>query len=1194
MKLVGVQYLFAITNLQQVSAKATWTHLFRVTNSVITLAESLPSHTQLYNTWPEERFRKNLPDLVSATVVKYNNESEASLLGPPIHVVAGDNLSVILQNEISAYNFGISLHFHGFGYSNAFEYAGAVGVSQCPLAKGESFAYNITVNETPGTYWYHTEAEAAGKLDEYDAVRGALIVHPKGSDALVNRINAPLQSGYNPFSYENERILFFQDIFVSSPAELYLQKVGNLVPPSSKSDEGFLVATSQWNFGTCNGKLREIINVEPNQKYKFRLINGGEHFALKFSISGFPLTIVAADSHPIEPYTVESLVLHVGERFDVEVHIHNMIESESFWMEADTLDSQMQGYQRGIRAIMRVSNNKQLITGEDVLDPSPKIKPSKTADKHVKVLNCYHADNCIPVTALRSSLPTRSTGSGAESGNGLQNDSEIHFVETHFQPAPLYAHFVRVDYSYWMQNDFHPSAMISREYRSSNSVHPHSVPLEVASNSSVIIVWRTTLLMDHPMHLHGHTVEVLDVSHPKRHVCNLALCELNQDYSTNTLDKIRALDRARKVDTAVKKDTFIIPAGGVVVTRLQTGTQGLWLAHGQMDIHRQDGMSFVLNVGDYQIPKLDEWLPNDFPSCNTSLIKTLQINPACECFVDKDRPHLVEMPDKYLCSRPHLCHDFSQVANLDSYLYDKGFRIQTAARDWQMPGFMLMFSFVLIVAVAFTLLALLPHIPRIQSMQKEGNEGPLSRFCNENMKRNSLLSSTADATPATTRSSISHRRSTIDFSVGSIFDGMSYIGTIRDVDEIENSDSDCDRRADTILPVASELEVRGHSSQRSIGRRRLSSVAASIEGRLDRALGSILVERFDEEDGTDGFSRGLDFIPDGYSVQGRLTFDPCDLDIVNGNSSFVKQTVYIFQQQLQMHFPTCCNIFRYLEVGGLALLTGQVFRQDLDEATEATIYEMFSLILFITITWTFTRMNSIIPLQHQWFKSIQIVHKNRRFSLPPVLFARLLVLLLCECLWPAAFCIICCPVMGLNNWLEVSKIALLISLNNLCYLSLGAACALVRSMHYGMILANMMSQMSILVSGVFAELPTSIEGLRKRSPFFLTIRGLMKCVFHRTDNFECVHGSSDIEGGVNRCFIEESLVMRQFFRRGIYDPSSGVASVIEECVALLVLMLCIHFFICMRCVFSFYRVDWHKLKRMKSRIKNHCKSSSVH
>ena len=89
----------------------------------------------------------------------------------------------------------------------------------------------------------------------------------------------------------------------------------------------------------------------------------------------------------------------------------------------------------------------------------------------------------------------------------------------------------------------------------------------------------------------------------------------------------------------------------------------------------------------------------------------------------------------------------------------------------------------------------------------------------------------------------------------------------------------------------------------------------------------------------------------------------------------------------------------------------------------------------------------------------------------------------------------------------------------------------------------------------------------------------MKCIFDKTDNYRCAHGSSEIEGG-GKCFIEESLTINQFMRRGIYDPSSD-SGVTEECIALLSLAVCIHIFISIRCIFSFYRVDWYKLKRIK-------------
>ena len=1164
-----VQYLFATAKIRSVASQAIRTHRFKIKVKSVSLAETLPSH---------ERPKIDLPDRIYAAVIvsDSNNDAGAALVGPPIHVVEGDNLNVILENEITT---GASLHFHGFSFSNAFEYAGAVGVSQCPLAKGESFAYNIAVNESPGTYWYHTEA---GRLNYYDAIRGPLIVHPKGSEMMVGRLNTPLQFEYNKFAYDNERILFFQDGFVSSPAERYLKHVGNLLPPASRSDDGFVVATSKWKFGTCNGKLREVITVEPNRKYKFRLINGGEHFALRFSINKFPLTVVAADSNPTEPYTVDSVVLHVGERFDIEVNTHHS-EDDMFWILVDTLGSQRQGYENGIRAILRVSSD-EILTNEDVLSQSSIESPTTIVSERndTKVLNCYRARDCIPITAL-SPLASTSTGSmernGLEfsSGVGLQNNvaSEIHFVETHFQAVPQYAHFVRVDKSYWIQNDFPPAAMISRGFRPENSVHPHSVPLELGDNSTVIIVWRTTLLMDHPVHLHGHTVEILDVSYSSD--CHLSHCELHKHYSMSTLDKLRQLDKTTLTSTAVMKDTFIIPAGGAVVTRLRTGGRGLWLAQGQMDVHRQDGMSFVLNVGGYRIPRLDDWLPDDFPSCNTSLIMSQSMNPACECFVDKDRPHLFEMSDKFLCSRTHLCFHDDFEPNLQSYSYERGFSIQSSIRDWEMPGLILLLSLALILVVALILMVWFKSDSSIKSRDEKKNNSS-TRVYKAVVKRNSSLSISADNT-STTRSIIPHRRSTIDFSVGSIFDGLSYIGTINDEGESEGDEIDCYHR--TLSEKGEELSENGvRSVEGTKRRRRLSSVAASIENRLDRALGSILIERGDEGDGTDSFGRGFNILPDGYLVKGKLVLDPFDSNVANCKSPFVKQVNYIFHQQIPIHFSSSCNLLRVVEVCGVALLIGQVFRQDLSEASEATVSEMVSLILLINIVWTFSRLYSVVPLQNQWFQSLQVCHKNRRFSLPSLLFARFLVTTICECFWPAVYCFISYTTMSFNSdWTRICSICLLISLNNMCYIALGSVCALVRSVSYGMILATMMSQISVLISGVFVRLPTSIEWLNRRSPFFWAIRGLLKCTFRWTDNYQCLHGSSEseIEGGLHQCFVEESLVLDQLQQRGIYDPSS---SVIEECMALLILFLCLLALICIRCVFSFYRIDWHKIKRI--------------
>ena len=124
-----------------------------------------------------------------------------------------------------------------------------------------------------------------------------------------------------------------------------MKKVGGLNPPVSKNDDGFTVGSFPYHYGTCNGKLREVIPVEAGQKYKFRILNGGTLYGFRISIDGLPMTIVAADSEPVVSYEVDEVILHSAERFDVEIDIPLVMANTAVWIRADTLESIEQGYQ---------------------------------------------------------------------------------------------------------------------------------------------------------------------------------------------------------------------------------------------------------------------------------------------------------------------------------------------------------------------------------------------------------------------------------------------------------------------------------------------------------------------------------------------------------------------------------------------------------------------------------------------------------------------------------------------------------------------------------------------------------------------------------------------------------------------------------------------------------------------------------
>lgn len=1209
---------------------------FFARTSSVPLAAALPEDTQIYKSWPEEKLRSHIPDFIPAVVV-HNDDFNNTLMGPPIHVQTGDTLKVTLKNEV--HYTGLSIHLHGFGYGGEFFYAGSVGVSQCPLAEGNAFTYEVVADETPGTYWYHTQSAHFG-VDAYDAIRGPLIVHQKGSDhtELVNKLNGPPHEGYSPLAYDNERILFFQDGFLSSSKFRYAQQIGNLYGPVAKNEEGIVVSSLPWEFGTCNGKMRDVIHVAPNKRYKLRLINGGTHHALRISIDNFPLTVVAADSEPVEAFTVDEVVVHVGERFDVEIYVYDdLYEGESFWIRADTLEPQSQGYQNGIRAIMRVSTDQLiplLVNDADVADPTQSIQTTRVND--AKTLNCHteKPSGCVAITAL-------SPLKGSNVVTETTTESKIHTVDTYFQPTPQYGHFVRVDGDYFKQNEFSPIAMLSRNnYRPNTTnfqdLHPHSVLMSLSRTSPNIIVWRTSLLMDHPMHLHGHKVEILDVAYPSlQRDCTLAYCTFSEAYAAKS--KISALDKI-PMNTVVKKDTFVIPAGGAVVTRIHASNRGLWYAGGQMDIHRDDGMSFVINVGDWRIPADDDWLlpiVPDFPSCNSSFVVSVQMNPSCECYVDENAPLRMKMVEKYYCSRSHLCrHSLSQASNLDSYNYEQGLTIQSD-RQWRVSGTLLTAIFFIVVILNGLLVAFLPPISLVSTDEYSMKKGRISRAIRRLSSFGRDISSIQSAKgEAESKGGRPPRRNAI-FMQSDI--DVHITRCTRDFDEPMSdyySDEDDDESStdDDTPPDGQNMALppppprRSHKSshpstelttqssrnmQQSLAlererdnfrhlsslnphsrngrkRRRKSgpstvSRRSSLSTTFERLFSERADDEEDEEDIDNHLKRAFEFALDGYNIQGKIDIVPINEEKAHSQSPMIIQLLYLLRVQLWTYLPCSVNLLRLVEVIGLALITGGVFESAGSDTGQTGVSQINKLMLVSTLIWTFPRMYATIPSHHDWYKSAKLILRYKRFSLSPLYTSRILAVTISECIWPTIYCFICFPMAGLvGNAKALCEISFLLATNNLSYISLGAVMgACTSSLPFGMIAATVISQGSILAAGVFTQLPPSLEWVRNFSPFFWTMQGLLKSVYRWTDTYDCAMSSSS-DVGANQCFIEYDAMIEQYKRQGIHVATYNDASsenVTRESLVLVVLSVVIQLVLFVRCFFAYYKINWEEIIR---------------
>jgi laccase len=90
--------------------------------------------------------------------------------GPTVECQWGDTVSITVTNNLT--NSGTSIHWHGnrqflTGFAD-----GVAGVTECPLAPGQTKTYTWTATQY-GASWYHSHYST-----QYaDGVRGPVIIH---------------------------------------------------------------------------------------------------------------------------------------------------------------------------------------------------------------------------------------------------------------------------------------------------------------------------------------------------------------------------------------------------------------------------------------------------------------------------------------------------------------------------------------------------------------------------------------------------------------------------------------------------------------------------------------------------------------------------------------------------------------------------------------------------------------------------------------------------------------------------------------------------------------------------------------------------------------------------------------------------------------------------------------------------------
>lgn len=271
--------------------------------------------------------------------------------GPEIRVRPGDTLHAALGNSLPQ---PTTVHWHGVELYYPMD--GVPVLTQPQVPPGGSFAYDYAVPDTPGTYWFHPHVGV--QLDR--GLYGPLIIEdPReplaydhdwtlvlddwidgvtigGVTATPDQVLATLQHGMSGMSGMRSASPSPSMAGMGSSAAGMGNMPGMSASPVATGGSvpgAMLTGASSRLLGGDAGDVRypfyliggrtpaapRTWHARPGQRARIRLINAGGDTAFRVALGGHRLQVVHADGYPVQPVSADTVLIGMGERYDLLV-----------------------------------------------------------------------------------------------------------------------------------------------------------------------------------------------------------------------------------------------------------------------------------------------------------------------------------------------------------------------------------------------------------------------------------------------------------------------------------------------------------------------------------------------------------------------------------------------------------------------------------------------------------------------------------------------------------------------------------------------------------------------------------------------------------------------------------------------------------------------------------------------------------
>jgi CopA family copper-resistance protein len=487
-----------------------------------------------------------------------------SVPGPLVRLREGQEAVLRVTNGLAEDS---SIHWHGLLVP--FQFDGVPGVSFPGIRPGETFTYRFPVRQA-GTYWWHSHSG----LQEQTGLYGPLIVDPVH---------------YHGPAYDRDMVLVLSEFTPTHPHEIMRKlKVGehHFNRQLQTLTSGEMSAADRLMWGRMRMNPRDIADVsapeytylvnghgpaddlelrfQPGERVRLRVINASAMTFFNVRIPGVEMVVIAADGQDVTPVPIDEFQIGVAETYDVIVtpgagaHVVVAEAMDRSGMALATLTS-APGARGDIPPLRDPVTLTMADMGMGAKDHSAHGGAEASMDHSMRDTSLLPpqvaagpgVDMVAPMPMDRMDFP------------GLGLDTVDHRVLRYTDLAAAHPNPLRVPER---ELQIHLTGNMERymwsfDGREFAAVTDH--PIRFGFDERVRVTLVNDTMMAHPIHLHGHFIELVNGAEATRQP---------------------------------RKHTLVVQPGGKATFDLTANEPGDWAFHCHLLYHMHAGMMQVVTV----------------------------------------------------------------------------------------------------------------------------------------------------------------------------------------------------------------------------------------------------------------------------------------------------------------------------------------------------------------------------------------------------------------------------------------------------------------------------------------------------------------------------------------------------------------------------------------------------------------------